>query len=202
MELAVGANRLPLWVKPMVFVVCLAPFAWLAYQAVAGGLGPDPAEAILASTGEWALRLLALTLFVTVLRQWLGKPWPIRLRRMLGLYTFFYASLHFLTFAHFYLGWTPAILAEELLERPYITVGFLAWLLMLPLAVTSTQGWQRRLGRSWRKLHKLVYPAAVLGCIHLFWQVRSDVTEALVYSLIFALLLGWRARVWLPAKKV
>ena len=153
-------------------------------------------------SGEWTLRLLGLTLLMSVLRQWVGRPWPIRIRRMLGLFTFFYACLHLLTFAHFFLGWSPVILWEELVERPYIMVGFIGWLFMLPLAITSTRGWQRRLGRSWRRLHKLVYPAAVLGCVHLLWQVRSDAAEALVYCAIFALLLGWRARIFLSGQKV
>ena len=138
------------------------------------------------------MRILALTLGVAVLRQLLGKSWPLKLRRMLGLFAFFYACLHLMSFAHFYIGWTPALLWEELLERPYITVGFLAWLLMLPLAITSTRAMQRRLKRNWVRLHKLVYPAAVLACVHLVWQVRSDAAEAMVYALIFAILLAWR----------
>ena len=186
-------------VKPALFTVCLLPFLWLLYGAVTGGLGPDPAEAIMHVTGEWGLRLLALTLLMSVLRKWLGRPWPLRLRRMLGLYTFFYACVHLASFAHFYIGWTGAILLEELAERPYITVGFLGWLLMLPLAVTSTREMQRRLGRNWLRLHRLVYPAAVLCCVHLIWQIRSDAAEALVYSLVFALLLAWRLKTRLIA---
>ena len=181
-------------VKPVVFITCALPFLWLLYGVVAGGLGPDPAEAIMHVTGEWSLRLLALTLLMSVLRKWLGRSWPLRLRRMLGLYTFFYACVHMASFAHFYTGWTGAILLEELAERPYITVGFLAWLLMLPLAVTSTRWMQRKLGRNWLRLHRLVYLAAVMSCVHLVWQVRSDAAEALVYSLIFALLLAWRLK--------
>lgn len=179
-------------IKPLVFFACLAPFGWLLYAAASGGLGPDPAEVIMHVSGEWALRILALTLAVLVLRELLGRPWPVRLRRMLGLFAFFYACLHLASFAHFYIGWRGALLLEEVVERPYITVGFLAWLLLLPLAVTSTRGLQRRLGKRWRQLHRLVYPAAVLACVHLVWQVRSDAAEALVYVLVFALLLGWR----------
>jgi len=185
---------MPWYIKPTVFFACLAPFLWLVYGATYGGLGPDPAEVIMHVSGEWSLRILALTLLVTILRQVLAKSWPMRLRRMLGLYAFFYACLHLTSFAHFYVGWTASLLVEELVERPYITVGFLAWLLMLPLAITSTRGMQRRLGRRWVRLHQLVYPAAVLACVHLVWQVRSDAAEALVYSLIFALLLAWRVR--------
>ncbi|MEM9257606.1 MAG: protein-methionine-sulfoxide reductase heme-binding subunit MsrQ [Pseudomonadota bacterium] len=174
-----------------VFVLCLVPFAWLLYAATAGGLGPDPAEAIMHDTGEWSLRLLALTLLISPLRSWTG--WPVlKLRRMLGLYAFFYACVHFLAFLQFFTGWTLPRLLQELAERPYITMGFLAWLLMLPLAITSTRGMQRRLKRNWARLHQLVYPAAVFACLHLFWQARSDIGQALVYIGVFAVLLAWR----------
>ena len=180
-----------------VFALCLLPFAWVVYAAANGGLGPDPAEVLMHVTGEWSLRMLALTLLVSPLRVWGG--WPVlqkllKLRRMLGLFTFFYGSVHFLSFGQFYVGWTLAALVEELAERPYITVGFSAWLLLLPLAITSTRGMQRRLRRNWRRLHRLVYPATVLACLHLLWQVRSDYGEALLYIVIFAALLGWRLR--------
>jgi sulfoxide reductase heme-binding subunit YedZ len=113
---------------------------------------------------------------------------------MLGLYAFFYACVHFLTFLQFYIGWIPGSLVEELAERPYITLGFAAWVLMLLLAATSTRGMQRRLRANWQRLHRLVYPAAVLGCLHLLWQARSDIGEALIYLIIFAALLVWRVR--------
>jgi len=185
---------MPGYVKPAVFCVGLAPFLWLVYAAFSGGLGPDPAEVIMHVSGEWGLRLLALTLSLSVFRQLSGVGWLMRLRRMLGLFAFFYACLHLVSFAHLYAAWSGTILLEELAERPYITVGFLAWLMMLPLAITSTRRQQRRLGRNWGRLHRLVYPAAVLACVHLLWQVRSDAAEALVYCLIFALLLAWRLR--------
>lgn len=180
--------------KPAVFFACSLPFLWLLYGALNNDLGPDPAEVIMHVTGEWGLRLLALTLLVTMLRSWLGQAWPMRLRRMLGLFAFFYSCMHLASFGHFYIGWSPTILLQELADRPYITAGFLAWLSMLPLAVTSTRGMQRRLGRNWRKLHRLVYGAAVLGCVHLVWQIRADAAEALVYSALFALLLLWRVK--------
>ena len=176
------------------FVLCLLPFAWLVYSAATADLGPDPAESIMHITGEWALRLLLLTLLVSPLRQWPGWPVVLRLRRMLGLYTFFYACVHLMSFCHFYIGWTAGALIEELAERPYITVGFAAWLLMLPLAVTSTRGMQRRLRRNWQRLHRLVYAVAVLACCHILWQARSDIGEALMYILLFAALLAWRVR--------
>lgn len=178
--------------KPLAFAAALAPFGWLLYAALSGGLGPDPAEVIMHVSGEWTLRLLALTLAVPLARQLFDSAWPLRLRRMIGLFAFFYACLHLASFAHFYTGWSGGLLVGELLERPYITAGFLAWLLLLPLAVTSTRSMQRRLGRRWRKLHRLVYPAAILGCVHLVWQVRSDAAEAIIYVMLFVLLIGWR----------
>ena len=177
-----------------VFTLALLPFIWVSYAAATGGLGPDPAEALMHVTGEWSLRLLALTLLVSPLRAWTGWSLLLKLRRMLGLYAFFYGCIHLLSFVQFYVGWTPAGLLEELAERPYITMGFMAWLLMLPLAITSTRGMQRRLRRNWLRLHRLVYPAAILGCLHLLWQARSDIGEALFYIGIFAVLLGWRLR--------
>lgn len=180
--------------RGLIFILCALPFLWLVYAAVAGGLGPDPAEALMHITGEWSLRFLALTLLMSPLRAWTGWSLSIRLRRMFGLYTFFYACIHFFTFLQFFIGWTSGRLIEELVERPYITLGFSAWLLMLPLALTSTRGMQRRLRGNWQRLHRLVYPAAVLACLHLLWQARSDVGEALVYLVIFSVLLGWRVR--------
>ncbi|WP_116369134.1 sulfite oxidase heme-binding subunit YedZ [Parahaliea mediterranea] len=182
------------FIRLSVFLLCLTPFSILLWQAVFGGLGPDPAKTLMLQTGEWSLRLLAITLLVSPLRQWTGQAWIMRLRRMLGLYAFFYACVHLLAFGHFYLGWSGAILLEELAERPYITVGFAAWVLLLPLAFTSTRGWQRRLRRNWQRLHRLIYPAAVLACLHLMWQARSDLGEALFYIGVVALLLAWRVR--------
>jgi sulfoxide reductase heme-binding subunit YedZ len=176
------------------FIVCGLPFAWLVYGAATGALGPDPAERVMHVTGEWSLRLLALTLLMSPLRAFTGHALPLKLRRMLGLYVFFYASLHFAAFLQLYIGWTARRLAEELVERPYITVGFLAWACLLPLALTSTRAMQRRLRRRWVVLHRLVYPVAILACLHLLWQARSDIGEALVYAAVFGLLLGWRVR--------
>ena len=186
--------------KPTVFTLCLIPLGWLFYGASQGLLGPDPAEQIMHVTGEWSLRILILTLLVSPLRQFSGWGWPLRLRRMLGLFVFFYACVHLLTFAHFYIGWTPAILLEEVIERPYITVGALAWLLLIPLTATSTRRMQRLLRRNWRRLHLLVYPVALLACLHLTWQARSDIGEALIYTLIVVALLGWRLRGYIPAR--
>ena len=182
------------WVRIGAFIVCLLPLVWLLHAAAFNRLGPDPAEALMLCTGVWALRMLALTLLVSPLRAWTGWSFLLGLRRMLGLYAFFYGCLHFLTFLQFYIGWFPTALIEELAERPYIALGFSAWLLMLPLAMTSTRAMQRRLRGNWQRLHRLVYPAAVIACLHLLWQARSDVGDALFYIAIFAALLGWRVR--------
>lgn len=177
-----------------VFILCLTPFLMLVWRAATGALGADPAKTLMLQTGEWSLRFLVLTLLVSPLRQWTGWALVMRMRRMIGLYAFFYACVHLASFGHFYIGWSATILAEELVERPYITVGFAAWLMLLPLAITSTRGWQQRLRRNWQRLHRLIYPAAVLACLHLFWQARSDIGEALVYIVMVLALLAWRWR--------
>jgi len=176
------------------FILCLVPFVWIFYLAAVDSLGPDPAKTLMLFTGEWSLRLLALTLLVSPLRAWTGWSVVMKLRRMLGLYAFFYACVHFFSFLQFYTGWDVTALSKELAERPYITLGFSAWLLLLPLAVTSTRNMQRRLRGNWQRLHRLIYPAALLACLHLLWQVRSDVGEALFYIVIIAALLAWRVR--------
>lgn len=181
-------------VRAGTFVLCLLPFVWIIYAAAAGRLGPDPAEALMLFTGEWSLRLLALTLLVSPIRAWTKWSPVMKLRRTLGLFAFFYACLHFIAFLQFYIGWDVTALSREVAERPYITLGFSAWLLLLPLAFTSTRRMQRRLRGNWQRLHRLVYPAAVLACLHLLWQARSDVGEALFYLVVFAALLGWRIR--------
>ena len=170
------------------------PLARMASMLPTAGLGADPVAAITHATGDWALRLLLLTLAMTPLRRLAGQPWPIRFRRLLGLYAFFYACLHLATYLVLDLGGYWAQLFADIAKRPYITVGFTAWLLLLPLAVTSTRGWIRRLGRRWGQLHKAVYAAACLGVLHFLWLVKSDVREPLLYAGVLAVLLG--ARVW------
>ena len=185
--------------KAAVHALALAPLAVLAWRAWQVGssadidaLGADPVAAIEHELGLWALRLLLLTLAVTPLRQLLGRPELLRFRRLLGLWAFAYASLHFTAWLVLDLrGWWSQVLVE-IAERPYITVGFAAWLLLVPLAVTSTRGWMRRLGRNWGRLHRLVYATAVLAVLHFWWVVKSDLREPLLYAVILALLLGWR----------
>ena len=190
------------WRKPLLFVACLLPLAWLVAGAVSGNLGPDPAKSLVLFTGSWALNFLLLTLSVSPMRQCLGRPGLLRYRRMLGLYCFFYASLHALCVGTYILGWDWAILQEELKERPYMLVGFLAWLTLVPLAATSNRAAIRRLGRRWQTLHRLVYLSLGLALLHLFWLVRSDRAEAVVYGVIGGGLLLWRLYRWRikPAK--
>lgn len=157
-------------------------------------LGPDPIQELLETCGKSALNLLLLTLAVTPAQQLLGAPQLLRIRRMLGLFAFFYAALHFTVYAGLDLGLDFATLGEDIAKRPYITIGFAALLMLVPLALTSTQRMMRRLGRRWQRLHRLVYPIAILAVWHYWWQVKQDVREPLVYAAILAALLGWRLR--------
>lgn len=175
--------------KIFLFIVLLLPAVSLFIAAVENSLGPDPAEALADATGEWALRVLLLTLTVSPLCQLTGRAQLLQYRRMLGLFAFFYACLHFLAFVAFLLAWQWSDIYTAFIERPYISVGLMSFVLMLPLALSSTNGMRRRLGRKWRTLHKLIYPCALLALLHLWWQVRSDYTEFLVYLVIVILLI-------------
>lgn len=185
--------------KILLHTAALLPAAWLGWQvwSVAqtgsNALGADPVAEIEHRLGLWALRLLMATLAITPLRQLTGQAVLVRFRRMLGLHAFFYACLHFSAYLVLDLRgyWTQIF--EEIAKRPYITVGFAAWLLLLPLAITSTTGWIRRLGCNWGRLHKLVYAVGVLAVLHFWWLVKSDIREPALYAAILATLLGWRA---------
>ena len=188
------------WVglKALAHALALLPLGLLVQGVLADTLGADPVAALTHATGEWALRLLLLGLALTPLRRLTGQAWPIRFRRLVGLYAFFYACLHLAVFLVLDLGgfWTQVF--EDIVKRPYITVGFAAWLLLVPLALTSTRGWMKRLGRRWAQLHRLVYATGVLAVLHFLWLVKSDLREPLVYAGILAILLGarlgWRLR--------
>jgi methionine sulfoxide reductase heme-binding subunit len=185
--------------KTVLHVLAATPAAWLAWQISevartgSNALGADPVAEIEHFLGLWALRLLMLTLAITPLRQLTGQAVLVRFRRMLGLWTFAYATLHLSAYLVLDLRGYWATIFEEIAKRPYITVGFTAWLLLLPLAITSTTGWIRRLGRNWARLHKLVYAIGVLAVLHFWWLVKSDVREPALYAGILAVLLGWRA---------
>jgi sulfoxide reductase heme-binding subunit YedZ len=179
-------------VKPIVLLICLIPFAQLLYRGYIGDLGVNPIDTVTRFTGSWSLFILMATLAVTPLRRLTGWNDWIKYRRMLGLFAFFYAALHFSTYVVLDLYFDFSRIASDILKRPYITVGFTALLLMTPLAITSTSAMVRRLGRRWQQLHYLVYPIAILGVLHFFWLVKSDITRPAQYGLFLALLLGYR----------
>lgn len=163
-------------------------------------LGADPVAEVIHRLGLWALRLLLLTLTISPLRQLTGWHRLIGYRRMLGLWAFAYVCLHLMAYVVLDLrGWW-ALIFEDIAKRPYITVGFIAWLSLLPLAMTSTKGWMRRLGKRWQRLHWLIYPAAILAVLHFFWRVKADTSEPLLYALVLAGLLGWRVLRWVKAR--
>ena len=181
--------------KPLVFIACLAPLGWLICGALGWfgvSLGPDPVKELEHECGKTALNLLLLTLAVTPVRELTSQPQLLRLRRMLGLFAFFYVVLHFTIYLVLELELNFATLGADIAKRPYITIGFTALLLLIPLAVTSTNGMMRRLGRRWQTLHRLVYLIAVLGVWHFYWQVKRDVREPLLYAGMLAILLGYR----------
>ncbi len=181
-------------IKAVLFVVCLMPLGLLVWRGFNGGLTANPVEFITHTTGWWTLAFLLITLSVTPLRRLLDIPWLLRLRRMLGLYAFFYASLHFLTWlvVDQFFDWNSIV--KDVIKRPYITVGFSAFVLLLPLAATSTNAMVRRLGAArWQVLHRAVYVIAILGVVHFWWLVKKDIREPLAFALVLAVLLGARA---------
>lgn len=183
------------WLKPLVFTVSLLPVAWLGWQAVYGSLGVNPVETLNRTLGDWALRFLLLALAVTPLRQWTHWAPLARLRRMMGLFAFFYVGLHLASYIGIDLFFDWAALWKDVVKRTYITLGMGCFLLLLPLALTSTDAMIRRLGgKAWRKLHRLVFPAAILGVAHFWLMVKADIREPVVYAVILAVLLGWRLR--------
>jgi methionine sulfoxide reductase heme-binding subunit len=181
------------WAKAGAFVLCLTPVAMLAWRALDQTLGANPIEFITHATGTWALRFLLITLAITPLRTALHSPQLIRFRRMLGLFAFFYACLHFTTYLWLDKFFDIHDMLEDVSRRKFITVGFAAFVLLIPLAVTSTAGWIRRLGgRRWQTLHRVVYLCAIAGVVHYYWLVKSDIRLPLLYACLLSILLTYR----------
>jgi methionine sulfoxide reductase heme-binding subunit len=190
--------------KPLVFILCLLPFAWLAYNVIINNLGANPQEALIRATGDWTLRLLCIVLTVTPLRTISNTPQLARFRRMLGLFVYFYVVIHLLSYSWFDMGFDVADIAKDIYKRPFILVGFAAFVLLTPLALTSFNRAIKALGaKRWQLLHKLVYVIACLGILHFFWMRagKNNFNEVLVYAAILGVLLGWRVVQWFKKKR-
>lgn len=191
--------------KPVLFALCLLPFAWLVYGIAANQLGANPAEYLIRATGDWTLRFLCIVLAVTPLRMVGGVPQLARFRRMLGLFVYFYVVLHLLGYSWFDQGFDVAEIAKDIVKRPFILVGFAAFLLLTPLAATSFNRAIKALGAArWQMLHKVVYAIAGLGLLHFFWMRsgKNDFAEVAVYAAILAVLLGWRVAEFIKKKRL
>ena len=191
--------------KPVVFLLCLLPFVWLFYGAVTNNLGANPAEYLIRSAGDWTLRFLCIVLAVTPLRVLTSTPQLARLRRMLGLFVYFYVVLHLLSYSWFDMGFDVPDIAKDIAKRPFILVGFSAFVLLTPLAATSFNRAIKALGgKRWQLLHRLVYPIAGLGLLHFFWMRagKNNFGEVAVYAAIVLLLLGWRVAHFLKKNKL
>jgi sulfoxide reductase heme-binding subunit YedZ len=191
------------WVKVALFVLCLTPVFWLAWRGWHEDLSANPIEFITRYTGDWTLRFLVFTLAITPLRKLLGLPDLIKFRRMIGLFAFFYGVLHFTTYIWLDKFFDLAEMLHDVAKRPFITAGFTAFLLMIPLAVTSTTGWIRRMGgKRWQLMHRLVYLSAIAGAVHYYWLVKSDIRLPVFYGSLVALALTIRIGYWVRAKQV
>lgn len=191
--------------KPFLFALCLLPFAWLFYQAFANQLGANPAETLIRATGDWTLRFVCIVLAVTPLRVISKTPALARFRRMLGLFVYFYVLVHLLSYSWFDMGFDVPDIAKDIAKRPFILVGFSAFLLLTPLAATSFNAAIKALGvKRWQLLHKLVYVISGLGLLHFFWMRagKNNFVEVFVYAAIVALLLGWRLQQFLNKKRL
>jgi sulfoxide reductase heme-binding subunit YedZ len=190
------------WIKPPVFLLCLAPATTLVWKGFHDELSANPTEFIRNSLGTWTLVFLCITLAITPSRRLLHQNWLIRFRRMLGLFAFFYASLHLITYFIFDTGLDFSAVVQDIYKRPFITVGFTAFVLLVPLAVTSTSGMIRRLGgKRWQMLHRLIYASVIAGVIHYYWLVKSDETVPLRFAAVVAVLLGYRVVVYMMQRK-
>ncbi|HYW43465.1 MAG TPA: protein-methionine-sulfoxide reductase heme-binding subunit MsrQ [Bryobacteraceae bacterium] len=191
------------WVKIPLFLLCLAPLGWLGWRMYNQNLTANPTEFIQHFTGDWAIRLIVTTLAVTPLRKLLRLPDLVRFRRMIGLFAFFYGCLHFLTYLWLDKLFDLHDIVKDVGKRPFITAGFAAFVSMAPLALTSTQGWIRRLGgKRWQRLHRLIYFGAIAAVVHYYWLVKSDIRLPVLYGTLVAVLLAWRAAVSLRGRLV
>jgi sulfoxide reductase heme-binding subunit YedZ len=192
-SLAILSPTVFAWTKAVIFVLCLGPVARLVIGAPLDLLGVNPVELIRRSTGTWTLAFLLVTLSVTPLRRLAGWSWLVRLRRMFGLYAFFYAVLHLVSYVWLEQFFDVAAIVKDIIKRPFITIGFAAFAMMVPLAVTSTDRMVRRMGaKNWIALHRLVYVLAICGVVHYWWLVKRDITQPAIYALALAMLLGYR----------
>ena len=191
--------------KPVVFALCLLPFAWLFYRAFSDQLGANPAEALIRATGSWTLRFVCIVLAVTPLRMISGMPALARFRRMLGLFVYFYVTVHLLSYSGLDMDFDVAEIAKDIIKRPFILVGFSAFVLLTPLAATSVNAAIKAMGaKRWQLLHKLIYLISGLGILHFFWMRagKNNFAEVFVYAAIIALLLGWRLwKVWVKSRQ-
>lgn len=181
--------------KPLLFILCLVPISSLVWRIFYGDLGANPIETITRDIGDWTLRFLLITLAISPLRQWFGWTVLLRFRRMLGLYVFFYAFCHFLIWFVADHSFDFSEMLEDIIKRPYITLGFSAFVLLIPLAATSNQAMVKRLGRGWKKLHRLTYLVLLLGVLHFLWQVKADYLEPGIYAAIAGILLLQRINI-------
>lgn len=189
-------------IKPILLLLCLLPAAHLLWQLISNQLGANPIEALIHQTGIWSLRLLWLTLAITPARQLFQWPQLLRFRRMLGLVTFFYLCLHLCCWLILDQGLIWATILEDVIKRPYISVGFIAFILLVPLALTSTRSAMRRMGKNWLRLHRLIYLSALLALLHFYWRIRADYLEFSLYALLLAILLGFRLWRWQQQQRI
>ena len=183
--------------KLLIFLSALVPLGRLLWKFRYGSLGANPIEAITHSTGDWTLILIMVTLSITPLRKLTKQYWLIGVRRMIGLFAFFYGCLHFTTYLWLDKFFDYHEMIKDIVKRPFITVGFLAFTCMIPLAITSTQGWIRRLGKNWQRLHRLIYVTAIAGVVHYIWLVKADLRKPLQYAAVLSVLMLYRIVIWL-----
>ena len=189
------------WVKVLLLALCLVPLVWLGWRGWNQDLTANPIEFITHFTGDWTIRFLLFTLAITPLRKLLNLPDLIKFRRMLGLFAFFYGTLHFTTYIWLDKFFDVPEMLHDVAKRPFITAGFTSFVLMIPLAITSTKGWIRRLGKRWQLLHRLVYISAVAGAVHYYWLVKSAVQRPIFYGVLVAIALVIRATFWAISKR-